>query len=945
MAAAAPAGYALAGAAAAVGAGFLDVISTAADFQQHMANVNALLNPTEVQTYSGALNELALTLGKDTVFSADEAATAIGELIKAGVDVPTVLNGGAAAALNLAAATGTDIPTAAAFAGTALNTFHESADQLTHTVDVLTGVANASAASIGSLRLGFEAVGPVAAAIGLSFDDTATALGVFANNGLAGSDAGTSLKTMLLNLEPSTKAQTKAQQELNLINADGTSKFFDASGSAKSMADIFQILKESTANLTAEQKTNLLQTAFGTDAVRAAAIAASEGADGFNKLSAQVQIEGLAAQEAATRQASLEGSMNQLNGSLETARITIGNLFLPALTQLVNILTSVVNAFLTLPAPIQDALVAIVGIAGAVAGLLAGWILLGPLLTSVGAAFGIVLAAIIPILGPLALVAAAAAALYLAWTTDFGGIQEVTQQVWEAIQPALQNIVNFVGTLRDTLAPTFEALQSSAGPLIQQLSGALAPILAQLPQAVRDAGDEFNRMGVFLGQVADVVRFLVGGDFGAFYRLLEDTSVPIEFVQALAQIHSAFDSIGPVVEMVAQAINFLITGNMDRLVELMQEGLPQPLAAGLQLLHDIIVVQIQVWGALLGGIKDFIGYLAAGDVQGAFNSLINTFSTIKDLVLPLWNEFVLVLGNLLGELPGVIGAAASGMWQYFLGVFSSLPGLAATVWEDNKSGLSGLMSELPGLLATAAGDVWQYLLGSFSALPGLVNDIWPDILSNLGGLMQTIAGVLGVAAGDIWQYVLGTFSALPGLVNDIWPGILDNIGGLMQSIAGALAAAAGDVWQWFVDSTWELGNRIPDAINNVLGFVGQQIGSIPDMLRGLGDIWQPLVDGAIAVVQRIGDILGPIKQAITDIFSGIPTAYGGTGGGGGSGGFGGDPGTGGTIGTTSPLISIGTLIISSQEEADAFLNLVAQAVLASARRVTVPATGGNPALG
>ncbi len=1057
MQAAAPAGYALAGAAAAVGAGFLSSIDVAASFQQHMSNVQALLDPSQVNQFGDALTSLALTLGKDTVFSSDQAATAIGELLKAGVDVPTVLNGGAAAALNLAAATGTDIPTAAAFAGTALNTFHESADQLSATVDVLTGVANASAASIESLKFGFEAVGPVAAGIGLTFADTATALGVFANNGLAGSDAGTSLKTMLLNLEPSTKSQVAAFQQLGLYtvdtqqgittltailqaygdkglaaltkaNSDGvvtmdelfkaasnlnpslvngaansdawaktmglvSNAFFDASGSAKSMSDIFQILKDATANLTNEQKINLLQTAFGTDAVRAASIAASEGADGFNALAAQVNVAGLANDQAAIRLNNLNGSLNQLGGSFETVQITIGTLFLPVLRTLVDDATAVLNAFLTLDPAIQEIIVAVAGVAGLIAGLAAAFILLTPTITALGAAFGIIL----PLLGavsvPVLAIIAAVGLLYAAWQDDFGGIREITAQVWAEIQPAIQNIQSLISQLVSFLAPAFQGLAGSTTPFIEQLSQGLAPILAQLPGLIAQAGDAFNTMGVFIGQVADVIRFLVGGDLSALMRLFGDTSVPLGFVTALDAIHQAFNVIGPVVGLVADAINFLITGNMEPLIALFQGGVPNAFIQGLELVHDVIAAQIQIITTLIGGLNEFIGYLASGDLAGAFQSLVNTFSKLKDIIQPVWDEFLVDLEQLLIALPGFIGDRVGDMWQYFVGVFSTLPGLVATAWPIILSDIGGLLSQLPGFLATAAGDIWQFVVGLFSALPGLVEPIWATVLSNLGGLMQELPGALAAAAGDIWQfllgvfsslpglavpiwntildnlgglmqqlpgvlaaaageiwqYVIGTFSTLPGLVNDIWPGILDNIGGLMQGIAGALAAAAGDVWQYVVGTFSTLPGLVNDIWPGMMDSLGGLISQLPGIfVTAAGDVWGWLVTATEAVVANIGVILDPIKGVLAAVFGAIPTwfiaAFGGSGG-----VTTAPPDTGGTIptggGTSGPVVSVGTLIISSEQQANDFLNLVAQAVLASSRRVSVPATGGNPVLG
>jgi TP901 family phage tail tape measure protein len=110
----------------------------------------------------------------------------------------------------------------------------------------------------------------VASAVGLSFKDTSTTLAVFAQNGLKGSDAGTSLKTMLMNLQPSTNKQVELFKKLGLTTAQGTSAFFNAQGRLKSMADIAGLLQKSMKNLTDAQRLQAMETLFGSDAIRAA---------------------------------------------------------------------------------------------------------------------------------------------------------------------------------------------------------------------------------------------------------------------------------------------------------------------------------------------------------------------------------------------------------------------------------------------------------------------------------------------------------------------------------------------------------------------------------------------------------------------------------------------------------------------------------------------------
>ena len=119
----------------------------------------------------------------------------------------------------------------------------------------------------------------VAAGAGVSFEDTNTALAVFAQNGLKGSDAGTSLKTMLSNLIPRTDTQIAAFSKLGLITEKGTSAFFNQKGEVKSLAEIAGILQSKLKGLTKEEQMSTLYDMFGSDAIRGGMILMREGAE------------------------------------------------------------------------------------------------------------------------------------------------------------------------------------------------------------------------------------------------------------------------------------------------------------------------------------------------------------------------------------------------------------------------------------------------------------------------------------------------------------------------------------------------------------------------------------------------------------------------------------------------------------------------------------------
>src|SRR5678816_735116 len=264
------------------------------------------------------------------------------ELIKAGISVEDTLNGAADATVALAAAGEIDLPQAATISANAMNAFGLAAKDLPHVADLIAGAANASAIDVGEFGQSLQQAGATAHLSGLSFDDLSLAIAAMGNAGIKGSDAGTSLKTFLSNLIPVTDKQVELSKELGLITEEGGNAFFDASGKVKTMAEIGGVLAKSLKGMSEEQKLATLNTLFGSDAIRAAAVIADTGAKGFDNLSKNIgKVK--AADVAATRMDNLQGSIEQLKGSLETLLIQVGTPFLKAIRTVVDQFTKFTN--------------------------------------------------------------------------------------------------------------------------------------------------------------------------------------------------------------------------------------------------------------------------------------------------------------------------------------------------------------------------------------------------------------------------------------------------------------------------------------------------------------------------------------------------------------------------------------------------------------------------
>lgn len=342
-----------------------------ADFDQQMSFVAA--TGDDARDSIDALREAAIEAGQRTAFSATEAAQGIEELAKAGVSAQDVLAGGLDGALDLAAAGGISVAEAAETAATAMTQFGLSGDKVTHLADLLAAGAGKAQGGVSDLGMALKQSGLVADQTGLSIEETVGGLTAFASAGLLGSDAGTSFKTMLQRLTPTSNEAADEMRHLGI-------SAYDSQGNFIGLAQFAGNLQAAMKNLTPEARNAALATIFGSDAVRAASVIYEQGEAGIQKWIGAVDDQGYAAETAATRLDNLKGDLEQLGGAFETALIGAGSGANGPLRGLVQGVTDVVNKFNDMPPAAQSATLAIIGGGGLVALGIAG---LGKLAVSV----------------------------------------------------------------------------------------------------------------------------------------------------------------------------------------------------------------------------------------------------------------------------------------------------------------------------------------------------------------------------------------------------------------------------------------------------------------------------------------------------------------------------------------------------------------------------------
>lgn len=330
-------------------------VKMAADFDQQMSTVQANTGATSAQM--NQLRAAAIEAGASTVYSATDSADAINDLGKAGLSTADILSGGLSGALNLAASDGMQVGEAAELMSTTLKQFNLEGSDAGKVADALAAGAGKAVGSAHDLGFALNQAGLMANSMGVSMTETVGTLSAFANAGMIGSDAGTSLKTMLQRLSNPTK-EVQAQMDELGISA------YDASGQFVGLENFAGQLKTSLGGLTQEQRNAALSVIFGSDAVRAANVLYSEGSEGIAGWTKAVSESGYAAEQAAAKNNNLKGDLENLSGSMESLMISVGEGAQGPLRKMVQGLDTLVDAFAGLPSGVQQTIVVMASLAG-----------------------------------------------------------------------------------------------------------------------------------------------------------------------------------------------------------------------------------------------------------------------------------------------------------------------------------------------------------------------------------------------------------------------------------------------------------------------------------------------------------------------------------------------------------------------------------------------------
>ena len=567
-------------------------ISVAANFDDAMSQVQGALGDASADTEG--LRQLALQLGSDTVFSATEAAQAMVELAKGGLTEADIKGGALAASMDLAAAGQLNLADAAETTVQMMGSFGLGAADATRIANALAGAANASSADVSDLTQAMSQCSAQASLAGWSLEDTAAALALFADHGVKGSDAGTSLKTMLQRLSAPTDQAADAMEAYGLEVRDSNGKMKDITGIADELTGKLGTLSDA-------ERDAALQTIFGSDASRAAAILMQSGSEGLQKYIAATNDATAAETMANAQKGELSWALENMGGAIESASIAFGSALAPAITAVAGVIGNVAEAFASLPSGAQTAIAVVLALVAAVGPLLVVFgsvVAMLPALSErlllLGGAFAVPLA---PALAVAAAIAAVVAVLVTLWNTSETFRATVLAAV-DAISAKVQEICAF-------LAPYVQAFVDQLVLTVQTAMDVLLPIIEAA-------------LTVIIAIVVPVLTSIMDTVANVFATILATVT------NVMAALSSIIQGAWQVIQGIFQTVLGLIVGVVTGDFSMMSSGVSGILNGMSSIISGILQGILSVFSGIWNSIKSVaVGACNAvtGAVSGAFNGI------------------------------------------------------------------------------------------------------------------------------------------------------------------------------------------------------------------------------------------------------------------------------------------------------------------------------------
>lgn len=864
-----------------------DAVDTYSEFNQAMAETAGIAGATEDEYKQ--LQAAAQEMGKRTTKTATEAAQALGYMSLAGWNVNDSISA-LEPVLRLSEATSMDLATCSDLVTDSMSALGLGVDDLTNYLNVAVQANNKSNTTAQALMEAMIGCGGAAKSAGMDYKQTAAALGILANNGIKGAEAGTALNSMLVRMTTKDVAQ-KAFKELGV-------SIYDSSGAMRNMQDILVELNGAMSGLSQEQKNNYMAAIAGTNYYTQFGYlleGVAEGADGAASTWTQLteafeNSDGALDAMADTMTDTLPGAMAIFGSAVDDAKIRLCEVFAPlakdAIKGVADVIPSITDRAVALdlkdklfqawetvkPAISQIATVAIPAVIGAMMKVIGAaatvyqkldeWGLLIPIITGIAGAVAAVkmvefakdtmntvkaVKALVVVFGAekkamivnLALKAKdrlETAYLYALYAKDAVVKGISTAATWaQTAALTAWNAICAVGTaVTSALGVAFAFLTSPIGLVCVAIAAVIA-------------------IGVLLYKNWDTVKEKASqlGDWivGVFNNLKEKASAAIQefadkFPVAFAFLSSVFESwkqtitnifsgVKQVFQGVVQFISGVFTGDWSKALD----GLKNIFSGAFRALSSLTLAPLNALKGVVVGAFNAIDTATGGKLSVIKNKVSDAFSSIKKTA-----------GSIMQAAKDTISEKLSNIKSAYEEHGGGIKGIAAAAIEGVKGYYTAGYTFIDKLTG-----------GKLTAIKEKFSKIWSQISEKVSETWTTIKNIVKVGVMLIGEIISAAFQIITLPFQFIWQNCKDTI----------LSA-----WEFIKTTVSDGIQKVKDTISSFLSpIVNAVSGAWSSVKSATGSAWSAVKSATssawTAATGYISEKINGAKQVVSSVTSTI----------------------------------------------------------------------------
>lgn len=832
------------------------------EFQAQMSRVQAIAGAT-----GGELDKMkrqAIELGAKTAFSAKEAAQGMENLASAGFQVNEIMDA-MPGVLDLAAVSGGDVAASSEAMASSLRAFGLEAGQAGHVADVFARAAADTNAETVDMAEAMKYVAPVAHSMGLSLEETAASIGIMADAGIKGSQAGTTLRGALSRIAKPTKAMVKSMDQLGV-------SFYDANGKMIPLREQIAQLKTATAGLTQEERNRHLVTLYGQNSLSGMLALLDAGPEKLDKMTnALINSDGAAREMAETMQDNLASKIEQMGGAFESAAIVIQQILEPALTKVVGGITKLIEAFLNM-SPVGQKMVVI--FAGMVAAL-------GPLLLIAGTVMTTMVKlriamqflgpAFMGTMGTIALVVAAFYALVAVFMIAYTKSEKFRNFIDNLVPAIKKGLGIAVEWAAEKLKVLWEWLQKAAEK-VKELGSAIS---SKVANTLQQFGINLGQAGSSIGSFISSGLERLGGAFGKVGGVMSIAA------SVLTKVGLAFFGItGPLGLVISLVVSFLTawarTGelNADGITQVF-DNLTSTIQGAADAINQYLPIFVQKGTEILVKLIEGIANAIPGVVSvisQVIESLVQTISTVLPTILAAGVQILTALINGIAQaLPTIIQAAIQIIMALFNGLIQALPTIISAAIQIIQALIQGLVEALPAIIEAALQIITGLVQGLIQALPMILEAALQIIMGLVNALIENIGPILEAGIQILMALIQGLIQMIPELIvaaieiiTTLLTSILSNLPQLLEAGVKLLLALIQGLIQM-------IPQLLAGAIQIMMALLKAIVDYVPKLLQAGVQLLQALIQG---IASLIGSLVSTIASMMGQVVSKIASFLG-----------------------------------------------------------------------